>query len=130
MLTNGFEPWLDAKNGIPLGSPFDSRIEDGIRGSDILVAVLSPWRVRSEGFCRSELLFADWLNIPIIPIRIADVIPPIQIINSNFIDAAADPNRAFEELPKALIEVANKGNYGLPERNGAKVGGPWWMSLP
>ncbi len=36
----GHEPWLDVENGIPIGEPFDIRIEWGIKSSDTLLALL------------------------------------------------------------------------------------------
>ena len=55
----GFEAWLDVEHGVPIGAPFDVRIELGISGSDAVIAVLSPWSLCPEGFCRNELLFAQ-----------------------------------------------------------------------
>ncbi len=72
----GHAPWLDVENGIPIGTPFDQRIELGIEESEMLLALLSEWSLRPESFCRNEFLCAQALQVPIIPIRVEDVIPP------------------------------------------------------
>jgi tetratricopeptide (TPR) repeat protein len=123
--SRGYEPWLDVENGIPIGAPFDTSIEEGIARSDLMIALLSPWSLRSEGFCRNEWLYAQWLGRPIIPVRIAPIIPPVQIIHLNFIDAAVDPSSAFVSLPGTIDRVARTGQ--APLREGAGATG-WWSA--
>src|SRR5665647_69712 len=111
----GFEPWLDAENGIPVGEPFDLAIELGIAGSDALVALLSPWSLRAEGFCRNELLYAQSQGKPIVPVRIAAVTPPIQIIALNYVEALGageDAAAAFAELPELIAAALKAGGVG------------------
>ncbi len=124
--SEGYEPWLDAENGILIGTPFDIRIEVGISGSDLLIALLSPWSLRPEGFCRNELLFALARKVPIIPIRIAEVDPPIQIISLNYVDAVADPEAAFAQLPRLINQVQCTGRMFLREWPEVTSGIPWW----
>jgi ATP/maltotriose-dependent transcriptional regulator MalT len=104
----GHDPWLDIENGIPPGAPFDIKIEVGIRECELVLSLLSPWSVRPEGFCRNELLYAQAHNINILPVRIADVVPPIQIISLNFLDASRDPEIIFSLLPETLGQIAKK----------------------
>jgi len=87
--SRGHEPWLDVDEAIPIGPPFDIRIEVGISRSDLLIALLSPWSLRPDGFCRNELLYAQAMKISIIPARIAVVIPPIHVISLNFLDVSS-----------------------------------------
>ena len=122
----GFTPWLDVDEGIPIGSPFDIRIETGIESSDLLIALLSPWSLRPEGFCRNELLFAQAKKRPIIPVRIADVIPPIQIISLNYLDAWAEPDAVFGELLGVIRQVAQSRRMTLRQWPAAGAGRPWW----
>jgi HEAT repeat protein len=123
----GFTPWLDIDEGIPLGSPFDVRIELGIEGCDLLIALLSPWSLRPEGFCRNELLFAQAKNRPIIPVRIANVIPPIQIISLNYLDACAGPDALFRELPGLIRQVAQSGRMILRDWPVTDAARSWWV---
>ncbi len=123
------EPWLDVENGIPVGAPFDLRIEMGITDSDALIAVLSPWSLRPEGFCRNEILFAQSYKKLIIPVRIADVTPPIQVVSLNYIDAATDPDTAFKELPAAIDQVAAGKGMGFRDWGSARPSKVWWADL-
>lgn len=122
----GFTPWLDVDEGIPPGSPFDVRIELGIEGSDLLIALLSPWSLRPEGFCRNELLYAQAKKRPIIPVRVAEVTPPIQIISLNYLDACVDPDAVFRELKTLIRRVGQGGQMALRDWLDATAGRPWW----
>lgn len=128
--SQGYEPWLDVENGTPIGSPFDIRIELGISDSDLLIAVLSPWSLRPEGFCRNELLFAQAKRVPIVPIRVAEVDPPIQIISLNYLDVAGNPEEAFVKLPALLEQVCSTRTVGRRQLPGAEHGEAWWTTLP
>jgi hypothetical protein len=124
----GFDPWLDVQHGIPVGAPFDVRIEIGISNSDVMLAVLSSWSVSPESFCRKELLFAQAKKKPIIPVRVADVCPPIQIISLNYIDAAADPDAAFAQLLPAIECAARSGKSELRDWQASSTGNAWWSA--
>ena len=109
--TRGHIPWLDVEHGILPGHPFDVRIEENIQNNEILLAVLSPWSVRPESFCRNEILYAQTLKKTIVPVKMADVIPPIQIISLNCIDAYTRPDELFELLDDALESIGNTGTW-------------------
>lgn len=128
--SQGYHPWLDVENGIPIGAPFDIRIELGIAGSDLLIALLSPRSLRPEGFCRNELLFAQAHAKPIVPVRIADVVPPIQIISLSYIDAASDPDAAFEQLPVVIEAARNSRRSPTKDRLFPGAAPAWWASVP
>ncbi len=119
--------WLDIENGIPLGSAFDVKIEDGIRSSQLLIAVLSPHSFRNDTFCRNELLFAQARRLPILPIRIADVVPPIQIISLNYVDAIHDVEKAFQDLLLGIEATLGRGKMRLNQPDGND--NSWWESL-
>jgi len=122
----GYDPWLDVENGIPFGTPFDTRIEVGIRESDLILALLSPCSVWPGGFLRKELLYAQAYNIDILPVKIAEVVPPIQIIDLNYLNASADPESVFAILPTALDQIAKK-SYTWRTTTGAA--GKWWEKI-
>jgi tetratricopeptide (TPR) repeat protein len=125
----GYQPWLDVENGIRIGDPFDTRIEQGIASSQLLVALLSPWSLRPEGFCRNELLYAQAVKVPIVPMRIADVIPPIQIISLNYIDAPTHPEERLADLLKTVQEAAVTRTVGRREWPAVAGAPPWWTTL-
>lgn len=118
----GYRPWLDVEEGIPPGSPFDSRIEAGIEASSALVALLSPGSVRRDSFCRRELLFARAHRKPILPVRLAEVTPPIQIIDLSFLEVGND-RRRLSEIPGALAELRRAGDREPAEP------AAWWDRL-
>ena len=121
----GHQPWLDVEHGIPPGHPFDVRIEEGIQSNELLLAVLSPWSVRPESFCRNEILFAQTHKKTVLPVRMADVIPPIQIISLNYIDASTRQDEIFQLLEVALETIGTTGGwqpYALP------AGKKWYES--
>ena len=53
----GYRPWMDVEGGVESERDFDVEIEKGIRGSDVMIAVLSPGSLDPEvSFCRREWL--------------------------------------------------------------------------
>ncbi len=100
--TGSYQVWLDRKRGIPVGAPFDVRIEIGIRESALLVAVLTEWSIRDEAFCRNELLYAQAHKKLIVPVRVHDVVPPIQIVSLNYVDAVVDRANVNQQLLDAI----------------------------
>ncbi|MBN1567743.1 MAG: toll/interleukin-1 receptor domain-containing protein [Acidobacteria bacterium] len=123
----GHTPWIDIKQGVPVGAAFDIRIELGIENSDLMVALLSPWSLRPESFCRNELLYAQAMKRPIVPIRLAELVPPIQILPLSWLDAFPDSNTAFEKLPSIIEEVVRTGE--MPRRiwTGIESAGAGWI---
>lgn len=120
------EPWLDEEKGIQKGDQFDVEIEIGISNSNLLIALLTPWSVRPEGFCRKELLFAQHQNVPIIPIRLGEVTPPIQIISISYIEAINDQNDIFEQLSSALNHYSELNVFPRNQEPIVLAGRPWW----
>lgn len=122
----GFEPWLDRKDGISPGEPFDIRIEQGISNSQLLIALISPWSVRQESYCRNEWLYAQYLDKPIIPIRLADINPPLVIINLHYEDEFNDPEKIFKKLLPVLKEVQETGKPRYRDWMQQEDGKQWW----
>lgn len=128
--SQGYVPWLDVDQGIPIGSPFDIRIELGIQQCSVMIALLSASSLRPDSFCRNELLYAQAHHIPIIPVRIADVVPPVQIISLNYVDVAADPESLFDSLHGLIERVGADG--AMRKRDWPDLTGDsgWWSELP
>ena len=98
-------------------SLFDIRIETAISNSNLLISLLSSsWSLRPEGFCRNELLYAQATKIPIIPVRLADVIPPDSDHFLNYVDACDAPELIFSKLPK-LIRICCAEWQNAPLKN-------------
>ena len=124
-----YEPWLDVEHGIPVGEPFDIRIEAGIAASRMLVFLLTPHSLRAESFCRNELLFAQAKGKPIIPLRLGNVDPPIQIISLNYIDSAENFEMVFEELARVIEQVREEGRTSRREWPSYAASKAWWANL-
>lgn len=122
----GHEPWLDIENGIPLGAPFDIRIEVSISESQLLLALLTDSSIRPDGFCRNEILYAQAKDVPIFPIRLHKIIPPIQIISLNYMDISDDKIIPYDKLATILDTIAKSGqvNYEPPKSQKS-----WWEGL-
>jgi len=124
-----YEPWLDVEQGIPVGQPFDIRIEAGIEASRVLIFLLTPHSLRKESFCRNELLFAQAKGKPIIPLRLGNVDPPIQIISLNYIDSAGNFETVLEELPRVIDQVIDEGRTSRREWPSCEPSQAWWANL-
>ena len=98
-------------------------MEDAIRESAFLLALLSPDSVRPEGICREELCYALANNISILLIRIADVARPLEIAHLNCLDASTDPGSVFTLLPCILNLVREKAHS---EKTTQVPAGKWW----
>jgi hypothetical protein len=92
----GFEVWLD-KARIRAGKAWEDQILDGLRASDVMIAILSPHSTRrvddgdgvSDSVCLDEIAFARYEHppIPIIPVmgvRGANI--PLTILRLHYID--------------------------------------------
>jgi len=104
-------PWLDVEHGIPPGQRFDVRIQEGIQSCDLLLAVLSPSSVRKESFCQNEILYAQKFKKTVLPVRMADVTPPILIITLNFIDASTRREEVLSLIEGALETIDKTGDW-------------------
>lgn len=110
---HGHDPWLDTEHGIPPGSPFNDRIEDAIRESDFVLAILSRDHNRQETLCHDELLSALTHTKAILPVRISGVSLPTSISSLPWLDASDDPGSVFIGLPGILDTIARKAGSGM-----------------
>lgn len=81
----GFRTWWDVRNLDP-HQDFTGEIEQGISDAEQVVVCLTPDIKRSDSFVRREIQYALVSKKRIIPLRFADVVPPIHIINLTWID--------------------------------------------
>lgn len=97
---HGYEVWLDTRQ-IRAGSQWEQEIKDGLRSTQILVALLSPYSVRvasnacdpddSDSVCLDEISFARFARPPkpIVPIMAAPCEPPLCIFRLDYVDMCA-----------------------------------------
>lgn len=103
--------WLDMKS-IEIGGMFEVRIEEGIRSSSLVLAVMTPHSLREESICRDEVVFALNEGKAVVPIQTgSDVKPPLLLARRNWIDFSAD----YEEGFHSLLRFLNGDNLALQQ---------------
>ena len=97
----GLEVWYDL-SGLEGGDEWGKVIQAAIRKSQFFVVVLSPNSIKGR-WVEREFLFAENLNLKIIPLLYADCELPLWALNMHFIDMRGK-NYAlrFEDLLKVL----------------------------
>lgn len=123
----GYDPWLDTEHNIPIGSPISPNTKVAIKNSDFVLALISQDSVDAESITREELSYANTHNIPILPVRLAEVSMPIQILTHKAFDLSADPDSLFLFLPGILDTIAE--NSGSRRKKPVAPAG-WWESTP
>jgi len=90
--------WLDMKD-IEKGRWFEVTVEEGIRSSHVILAVISPYSLREESICRDEVVFALNEGKPVVPIQTSrDVKLPLLLARRNWIDFSVDYEEGFHSL--------------------------------
>jgi hypothetical protein len=79
----GFEVWLD-RSKLDGGRDWEESIEEVITDCSHLLAILTPGSVESP-VCRAEIGYALHLEKNVIPLMLRDVIPPLRLINSQWL---------------------------------------------
>jgi WD40 repeat protein len=121
---HGYSVWRDRRN-IVSGRDFMREIEDGLRSTQLVVALLSPHAVRRSGdpgnpddvdsVCLDELHLARFsCKLPIVPVLAVPCEPPLVIYRLDYVemlqwrDFAAQYQAGFRRLVDA-IEAALRG---------------------
>jgi hypothetical protein len=122
---HGHQVWQDTRE-IRSGKEWELEIQDGLRSTQILVALLSPYAVRQSGgpgglddidsVCLDEISFARFARPPhpIVPIMAIPCEPPLCIFRLDYVDLcawrdSADQYRAGLERLLRAIEAALRG---------------------
>ncbi len=120
----GYEVWIDT-SAIRSGQDWQERIVDGLRSTQVVVAVLSPHAVRAskspsddDSVCLDELAFARFAQppTPIVPVMGAPCEPPFCIFRLDYVDMVAwreseeRYQRGIARLVES-IELAQQGTF-------------------
>ncbi len=98
----GHRVFLDL-TGIESGGLFEIRIEQGIRNSSVLLAVMTPHSLRDESVCRDEVVFALNEKKDIVPIQLdPEVRPSLLLARRNWVDFSRDYDRGLKDLLRYL----------------------------
>jgi WD40 repeat protein len=135
----GYSVWQDAKR-IRAGHAWTDEIRQGLRESDLVIALLSPHAVRRKGWsesaededsvCLDEIEYAvDACKVPVLPVMAVTCEPPFRIFRLQYLDFRAwQESRAhFDELVQTLlagiVECIATGR--APLRSWARLPEPW-----
>ena len=92
---SGYEVWIDREHLRTDDKHFPVALQQAVRQSEVIIALLSPHSVRGQtggqersSFCYNELLLADELKLPIVPVRVRKFPgpPPFLIIKYRRVD--------------------------------------------
>ena len=135
---NGYSVWQDEKR-IRGGQAWTDEIRDGLRGSDLVIALLSPHAVRRKGWgesadddsvCLDEIEYAvDACRVPVLPVMAVTCEPPFRIFRLQYVDLRAwdESDSHYDELLRALLsgisECLQSGR--VPLRSWARLPEPW-----
>jgi WD40 repeat protein len=96
LAARGYQVWQDV-NRIRAGRPWDEEVQNGLRNSQVLLALLSPQSVRrardpgnptaTDSVCLNEIEYAQRARkIPIVPVRVVSCEAPFAIYRLHQID--------------------------------------------
>lgn len=95
LAAHGYRVWQD-KQQIRARHPWHREIEDGLRSSQIVIALLSPHAVRrqdapesaeSDSVCLDEISYAQYeLHLPVVPVMAVPCSPPLFIHRLDYVD--------------------------------------------
>ncbi|MBE2187145.1 MAG: TIR domain-containing protein, partial [Rhodothermales bacterium] len=121
---DGFPVWID-ESGIRHGPNVDweAKIEAGIQGATVLVAVLSPHAVRRpDGVCLDEIALARYTSTAILPVMRVQCQPPLGIYRLNWLDARmVEGEGAFEDFYQRLRDALANQDFTVAEGTYAEL---------
>jgi hypothetical protein len=98
-----YKVWLDLACGIEAGSAWDVELEEGIRDSTVVGAVVTPHSVRQDSFCRKEIVFALMNNKKLVPLRCdKNAQLTLLLCNLQWIDFADSYEQGLADLRRYL----------------------------
>lgn len=123
----GFEVWLDQEHLSPTERDFWHPIEQALKGSEVVVALLSPTSRRLEGeiaanprmsVCHNELLSAVRMDKTIVCATVVDCKPPLAIVQYDpipFTDWQSSPD-AYRRGIEEILHWIQEGLASNPRR--------------
>ncbi len=115
--------WRDIREIDPFAD-FTAEIEEGIENSQLVVVCITPDIKRASSFVRREIQYALALKKPVLPLRFTDTVPPISIINNEWIDFTQDRSAGL----KRLLEIV-RGVVPAPAPNTQPSSDPYYDYL-
>jgi len=115
LAARGYEVWQDTRQ-IRSHREWEEQIKDGLRSTQVVIAVLSPHAVRrssdpnnplqDDSVCLDEIAFARYLRKPIVPVMAVQCEPPFTIFRLDYVDLCAwrESEAAYQAGLKKLLE--------------------------
>ncbi|HKG61314.1 MAG TPA: TIR domain-containing protein [Pyrinomonadaceae bacterium] len=100
----GHQVFVDLTN-IEKGGLWEVRLEEGIRGSDLLISVITLGALREDSVCRDEVVFALTEGKSVIPLKLdssPNVKPTLLLARRNWIDFSIDYRGGLDCLLRHL----------------------------
>jgi WD40 repeat protein len=119
----GFEVWMDTRR-VRSGRDWQRQIEDGLRSTQVVLALLSPHAVRRRGIgdaeddsvCLDELSFARFAKppTPIVPVMGNPCEPPFCIFRLDYVDLCdwRESEKVYEAGLERIVEAVEEAKRG------------------
>jgi HEAT repeat protein len=105
--------WMDGRNLDPFHD-FTAEIEDAIERASHIAVCITQGSKRDDSFVRREIQYAIISHKPIVPLRLADIPPHIQIVTIPFIDLFPDWDSGFAEFLHRLGRPPQGQEFATP----------------
>ena len=103
--SRGVHPvWLDSEL-LDGGALWTVGIEEGIRGSDALLAIMTPHALRPDSICQDEVAWAHMEGKRVVPVRVESdpsLRPSLLLVRRSWVDFTADYESSLQRLVRAL----------------------------
>lgn len=100
----GFRVWRDTRALDP-AEDFTAVLERQIEAARYFIACITPASRQADDFVRREISYALALNKPMLICRFADLMPPLALVSTRWIDFFSGEGRARQELFAILNEL-------------------------
>ena len=116
----GYDVWLDQHDlQQATGTEWERKIEDAIRQSNVVIALMSPHSVRAHSVCRQEIDMAlaskEHRELLIVPVMVNRCDRPLRLHALQYIDLAGFDRLSQEARAILLKQVTDAIEHGVQE---------------
>ena len=134
LLAHGYEVWQDSTH-IPAATAWEEEIVDGLRSTQLVIALLSPSAIRraadpgnpdeQDSVCLDEISFARFAQPPkpVVPVMAVQCEPPFCVFRLAYVDLCSwsESEQKYRSGLKQILEAVEEGLLG-------RVRYTWWES--
>ena len=114
LTSRGYQVFWDVE-ALRDGTEWDRHLEEAIRTHDVVIALMSPHSVRTEGECRHEISFAKENRKPVIPVMVRQCERPLRIHDLQYVDLEAFPRVGDDVRSGWLEKIIDFIENGVPD---------------